>query len=109
MRELVGEDGHAIAEYMLSVLSDETQRTADRMETAKWLADRGFGKAALLVDVSGGSTEQAVMALLEGLSTEDLESMWAILEKYVPVPAELTDSEELRFGSGSVGIAASPG
>ena len=45
VRELVGEDGHAIAEYMFSVLSDETQRTADRMEAGKWLADRGFGRA----------------------------------------------------------------
>ena len=43
--ELVGDDGHAIAEYMFTVRSDETQRTADRMEAAKWLADRGFGRS----------------------------------------------------------------
>ena len=29
VRELVGDDGHAIAEGMFAVLSDETQRTAD--------------------------------------------------------------------------------
>ena len=51
MRELVGDDGHEIAEYIFSVLSDETQRTADRMEAAKWLADRGFGRTVLALDV----------------------------------------------------------
>ena len=83
VRELVGDDGHAIAEYMFSVLSDETQRTADRMDAGKWLADRGFGKAALLVDV-GGLTEHAVLELLSGLSTEDLVAARAIYAKYVP-------------------------
>ena len=51
VRELVGDDGHEIAEYIFSVLSDETQRTADRMEAAKWLADRGFGRTVLALDV----------------------------------------------------------
>jgi hypothetical protein len=49
VRELVGEDGDAIAEYMLSVMTDE-RGTADRIEAAKWLADRGFGKAAFVID-----------------------------------------------------------
>jgi hypothetical protein len=29
-----------IAEYMLSVMKDGSARTADRLEAAKWLADR---------------------------------------------------------------------
>jgi Family of unknown function (DUF5681) len=41
-RELVGDDGEVIAEYMLSVMHDEKARTADRLEAAKWLADRGL-------------------------------------------------------------------
>lgn len=45
MRELVGEDGEAIADYMVLVMADERARTADRMEAAKWLDDRGFGRA----------------------------------------------------------------
>jgi hypothetical protein len=47
VRELVGEDGEAIAAYMLSVMNDDRSRTADRIEAGKWLADRGFGKAPL--------------------------------------------------------------
>jgi hypothetical protein len=49
VRELVGADGEAIAEYMLSVMNDERARNADRIEAAKWLADSGFGKAPLVV------------------------------------------------------------
>jgi Family of unknown function (DUF5681) len=30
VRELVGDDGHAIAEFMLDVMNDETARNADR-------------------------------------------------------------------------------
>jgi hypothetical protein len=96
----VGEDGHAIAEYMFTVLANERERTADRMEAAKWLADRGFGKAALVVDVSP-VTEQLLQEFLRGLSTEDLEAMTAILRKYSPGAAELAESGELRFGAGS--------
>jgi hypothetical protein len=29
---------------------DETERTADRMEAAKWLSDRAFGKAVQQID-----------------------------------------------------------
>ena len=47
VRELVGEDGGAIAEYMVSVMEDERARTADRIEAGKWLANRGFGQRHL--------------------------------------------------------------
>ena len=46
----MGEDGEAIAEYMLSVMNDERARTADRIEAGKWLANRGFGAAPLVID-----------------------------------------------------------
>jgi hypothetical protein len=100
VRELVGDDGGAIADYMLSVMNDERARNADRIEAAKWLADRGFGKAALVVDM--GVTEQAVLELLRGLPTEDLEAMRAILAKRVPDAAELAESGELRLSTGAV-------
>ena len=45
VRELVGDNGELILEFMVDVLGDETARTADRLQAAKWLADRGFGKA----------------------------------------------------------------
>lgn len=44
VRELVGDEGHVIAEFMLEVMNDETARNADRIEAGKWLADRGFGR-----------------------------------------------------------------
>jgi len=45
VRELVGDDGRRIADFMLSVLEDESERTETRMKAAEWLADRGYGKA----------------------------------------------------------------
>jgi len=50
VRELVGDDGRRIADYMVSVLEDEGERTETRMQAAQWLADRGFGKAAQPVE-----------------------------------------------------------
>ena len=45
VRELVGDDGRRIADFMVAVLEDESERTEVRMEAARWLADRGFGRA----------------------------------------------------------------
>lgn len=100
VRELVGENGEAIAEYMHSVMNDERARTADRLEAAKWLADRGFGKAlqALEIDVN-----QYPALDLTGVSTEDLDAMLAILTRYLPDAAELAESGALRVGSGPDG------
>ena len=44
VRELVGDDGTAIAEFMHAVMVDDAERTTDRLEAARWLADRGFGR-----------------------------------------------------------------
>jgi Family of unknown function (DUF5681) len=44
VRELVGDDGRRIADFMLGVLEDETERTETRMQAATWLADRGLGE-----------------------------------------------------------------
>jgi len=46
VRELVGGDGETITHFMLDVLKNEEAEMRDRMEAAKWLADRGWGKAA---------------------------------------------------------------
>ena len=45
-RELVGEDGMALAQLWWSIAQDEMQRTSDRLEASRLLADRGWGKAA---------------------------------------------------------------
>jgi hypothetical protein len=97
VRGLVGEDGAAIADSLLSVMNNERARTADRIEAAKWLADRGFGRAALVID-AGPTPEEMLRDYFEKLSFEDLETMQAILEKYSPVADERTDSGEIRRG-----------
>ena len=103
VRDLVGDDGTLIADFMLGVLTDEKERTADRMEAAKWLGDRGFGRAvqALDIDVYPHSFD------ISYLSTPDLEAMAAILSKYSPEVAEQAESGELRLGAGSVEVATS--
>ena len=80
VRELVGDDGQSIAEFMLSVMEDERARTADRIDAGKWLADRGFGKSALVVS-AGVTAEHLLQDYFSKLSLEDLEAMKAILRK----------------------------
>jgi hypothetical protein len=80
VRELVGEDGELILEFMLEVLGDETARTADRLQAAMWLADRGFGKAVQAVEID--VPVQSWASVLAPLADEDLQTMLAILEKH---------------------------
>ena len=77
VRELVGDNGEAIAEYMFTVLRDETQRTADRVEAAKWLADRGFGRAVQALDID---VKQPPAIEVSNLSTDDLNALIEIFE-----------------------------
>ena len=95
MRELVGENGKAIAEYMLSVMEDERARTADRIEAGKWLANRGFGSAPLVID-TGVTPEQLLQDYFSKFSLEDLQAMKAILKRYSPDEGELGESREQR-------------
>jgi hypothetical protein len=46
-RELVGEDGMALAQIWWDIARDETRRDSDRLEASRLLADRGWGKAAV--------------------------------------------------------------
>ena len=78
MRELVGDDGTAIAEFMYSVMANEGSRTADRLEAARWLADRGFGKSP-----------QDVELALKGQEDVDVHAFAAFAAKYLP--AEMLD------------------
>jgi hypothetical protein len=91
-----------MAEYMLSVMKDERARTVDRIDAAKWLADRGFGRAvqALEVDVSAYPYLDP-----EFLAMEDLLTLRAMVRRYRPDVDELTASDELRVGSGSPSVA----
>lgn len=96
MRELVGDDGHAIAEYMFDVLTNEKERTANRMDAAKWLGDRGFGRAvqALDIDVYPHSLD------ISHMSTEDLMAIAEIARKYSPEVAEVAAAGEFRLRGG---------
>jgi hypothetical protein len=64
VRELVGDDGRRIANFMVSVLDNEKERTETRVRAAEWLADRGFGKAPATLDTfdaDGATTKVAVV------------------------------------------------
>jgi hypothetical protein len=73
VRELVGDDGTAIAEFMYSVMADEGARMADRLEAARWLADRGFGKPP-----------QDIELALKGQEAVDVHAFAAFAAKYLP-------------------------
>jgi hypothetical protein len=80
VRELVGPDGEAVAAFMYDVMTDPKARTADRLEAGRWLADRGFGRADQVVDL--GLTRDDFFEWLKQFSLEDIDAMWAIIEKY---------------------------
>jgi Family of unknown function (DUF5681) len=44
-RELVGDDGMALAQLWWDIAQDPMRRTRDRLEASRLLADRGWGKA----------------------------------------------------------------
>lgn len=104
VRELVGDNGEAIAQFMYEVMSDGGARTPDRLEAAKWLADRGFGRAvqALDIDVYPSSVD------ISHFSTDDLKAISEVLRKYSPEAADLAESGELRIGGRPVGAVARP-
>jgi hypothetical protein len=51
VQELVGDNGEAIAAFMFELMTEQTARNADRIEAAKWLGDRGFGRSVQAVDI----------------------------------------------------------
>jgi hypothetical protein len=66
-RELVGEDGMALAQLWWDIARDETQRSSDRLDASKLLADRGWGKAAVFSPQEGDPLD---LAALEGAAEE---------------------------------------
>jgi hypothetical protein len=76
----VGENGELILQFMVQVLGDDSARTADRLEAARWLADRGFGKAVQAVEIDVPVRSWA--SVFSRLPIEDLETMIQILERH---------------------------
>jgi hypothetical protein len=77
VRQLVGDDGQAIADYMFAVLTSEAEKTSDRMAAATWLADRGFGRAN-----HAAIDEAPRWPDLDEMELEDLTAIRDILAKY---------------------------
>jgi hypothetical protein len=73
VRELVGDDGRRIADFMLGVLDDETERTETRLKAAEWLAgarlrqgadaSRAFGRKRRRLSCGARSTSPRVSVL----------------------------------------------
>jgi hypothetical protein len=97
VRELVGDDGGAIAEFMYAVMSDPSSQTADRLEAAPWLGDRGFGRSVQPVDLDVNQQPGIDITLM---SIEDLEALIAMLDKYSPAVVEMTQSGTIPFACG---------
>lgn len=85
------QDGKKIVEFMHSVMSGEIKAsTRDRIEAAKFLADRGHGKAPDLVlsgELSDEAREEAV-----ALSTEELEALAAGITPQAASPIQTPPS-----------------
>jgi len=88
VRELVGDDGEAIADFMFDLMNDPNARNADRIEAARWLADRAFGRSIQGVDLT--VNQVTLEDLFRGMTTEDLAAVVAVYEKYDVV--ELVES-----------------
>jgi hypothetical protein len=73
VRELVGDDGTAIADFMFAVMVDQRARMGDRLDAARWLADRGFGKPP-----------QDVELALKAQETIDVNAFAAFAIRYLP-------------------------
>ena len=93
VRELVGDNGEAIASFMFELMTDERARNADRIEAAKWLGDRGWGRPLQSIDVD---VKQVTLEdLFRGMDTPDLEAMVAIFDRYAIV--EAIESGEVSY------------
>ena len=87
----MGEEGEAVVRFLIETMNDSTIRTRDRVDAARLLLDRGWGRPLQAVDLS--VNQVTLEDLFRGMATEDLEAMLAIWEKYGAV--ELVESGEV--------------
>jgi len=73
VRELVGDDGRAIADFVFGVLADENQPIETRMKAAVFLADRGFGRPV----APEPSLSWSAASELGELTSEELDALAA--------------------------------
>jgi hypothetical protein len=64
-REIVGDDGRAIAEFWLTTMTDTSAKLTERLEASRLLADRGWGKASTAELSDDDAGHDALMSLEE--------------------------------------------
>jgi hypothetical protein len=79
---------------MYEVMTNPKARTADRLEAGRWLGDRGFGRSVQPVDLD---VNQYPALDVSALSTEDIDALLAILEKYTPEVVDMAQTGEIPF------------
>ena len=89
-RDLVGEDGEPLVRLWLEIALDPSQKTSDRLEASRLLADRGWGKALASVEIDsrvhhGIETPSFPTITLRGLLDEERLAL--------EPPAEAVDAE----------------
>ena len=96
VRELVGDDGRLVADFMLAVLEDERERTEVRMEAGRWLADRGFGRSHVPVEVRQPEQEETIILVspIMSLLKEAQEAQEAQEGELEAAPPELPPGAE---------------
>ena len=67
-------DGCTIADFMLQVMADPSRKLDQRMEAATWLADRGFGKPAPMLEHAGNPETPVPIVLRWGDMNADQEA-----------------------------------
>ena len=99
VRELVGDDGTAIAEFMHAVMVDDAERTTDRLEAARWLADRGFGRPPQDVELALKAQEGVDVHAFAAFAARYLSSEM-LDELILSVEAKMEAERALPHGHG---------
>ena len=103
---MAGEDGRELASFWLAIMNDPKQKTRDRLEASKLLADRGWGKPQPLpavLDVPGPHARNVSPATRARLSAQ----LDAAIEQRVNEIAALR-AARLARGENTPGRAQAP-
>jgi hypothetical protein len=90
VREIVGDDGEQIAVFLLEVMHDPRQRTRDRLEAARLLGDRGWGKPVVSIDLDVGLEAQQM--------TIDTQSLAELPSRELDVLIDLAERGYVQLG-----------
>ena len=87
------DNGNEILQLMMMIMRGQLPEASlkDRMEAAKFLTDRGFGRALETVEVSG-TLENKFVLQVDGMSERDLDDAAKALAKLVRRSERLADT-----------------